>query len=91
MSIEEKIDELEAKGIRVCISPQYWYGEWYWYAGIYVGNERKIVWINSDNGLPDAAYSKYKDAFDAIIAYCDAGQSNTRQVRGCNQISRKKV
>ena len=75
--IIETINELERKGIRVCISPQCWYGKWNWYAGIYVGNDRRAIWIDSDNGLPKAAYETYEDAFNAIINYCKSKKLDT--------------
>lgn len=67
----KKIEELEAKGFRVCIYPQKWNNEWLWTGGVYIGDNTRAIWVNMDNGLPNAGYKTYKDAFDAVVNYCE--------------------
>ena len=67
----EIIKELESKGFRIVIIPQMWGDKWIWTAGVYIGDERKAEWIDSNNGLPKAGYLEYKEAFDAVVDYCN--------------------
>lgn len=64
------IEELEQKGFRICIVPQKWNKNWYWVSGVYIGDNIKAHWVDSNNGLPKAAYITYKEALDAAINYC---------------------
>jgi hypothetical protein len=62
-------DDLATKGIRIAIYPKYENKQWYWIAGIYVGDKYKGIWIDSNNGLPYAAYNSYNDAYKATIKF----------------------
>lgn len=68
----ETIKELEKKGYRVNIFPQMSEGNWFWTAGVYVGDNKRAIWIDSKNNLPFAMYMTYEDAFNAVIDYCNA-------------------
>lgn len=65
------ITEYEKKGFRIGIRPQRMNGAWYWIAGVNVGDVDKANWVDSNNGLPWAAYATYEEALDAAIKYCD--------------------
>lgn len=66
----EKIKELESKDFRIVVTPQMVDGKWLWLAGVYVGNERRAEWVDSNNGLPKAMYKEYEEAFNAVVSYC---------------------
>lgn len=66
----DTIEEFEKKGFRIGIFPQKINGKWLWTAGVYIGEETKANWVDSDNGLPRAGYNSYREAFDAVVNYC---------------------
>lgn len=68
----EKIKELEKKGFRIAIFPLMVKKEWYWIAGVYVGNESKAEWVDQKiEGTPKAGYLDYEEALTAAIDYCE--------------------
>lgn len=67
----EKIEELEQKGFRISIFPQRNYGQWHWSGGVYVGDSNKAEWVDTNNGLPRANYNSYREAFEAVVKYCE--------------------
>ena len=85
-SLIETINELESKGFRICINPTMLNNKWYWISGVYVNNDRKAIWVDSNNGLPKAAYNSYEDALSAAINYCNEGQK-----RSSTKISKQKL
>lgn len=74
----EVIEELEKKGFRVSVYPRCDRGEWYWAAGVYIGENTKAHWVNSENGLPHACYSGYREALEAVVNYCNNGKKNKK-------------
>lgn len=74
------IEDLEAQGYRVCVHPIRWSSKWYWTAGVYIGDNSKGTWIDSNNGLPRACYNTYREALDTVVKYCEE-ESNKRQRR----------
>lgn len=73
----EIIEKLEVLGFRVCIYPVYYQNKnWYWRAGVYIGNNTHGTWIDSDNGLPHATYVSYKEALKAIVDFVKKYKSN---------------
>lgn len=65
------IEHWESKNFRICIIPQFINKKWYWTTGVYVGEDSKANWVDSNNNLPRAAYVTYKEALDAAINYCN--------------------
>ena len=74
----EKIKDLEKKGFRINIFPQLSGGNWYWTAGVCIGDNKRAVWIDSKNNLAFAMYLTYEDAFNAVINYCNAPKRKTK-------------
>lgn len=68
-----RINYWELKGFRICIIPQQFNRKWYWVAGVYINDETKAYWVDTDNGLPKAAYLTYAEAFAAADNYCNNG------------------
>lgn len=66
-----RINYWELKGFRICIIPQQFNKQWLWTAGVYIDNETKANWVDSQNGLPKAAYQTYADAFAAADDFCN--------------------
>lgn len=71
MNVLEVIKELESKGFRISIFPQMQNGSWFWTAGVYIGNDKTAIWVDSNNGLPRAAYTTYEEAFNKVVDYCN--------------------
>lgn len=60
----ETIEHWESKGFRIAITPTKDNVGWYWVSGVYIGNEQRANWLKKH-------FSSYKEAFDAIIDYCN--------------------
>ena len=67
----QKIKELEEKGFRLCIYPQYSHGEWTWSAGVYIGDNKVAIWMPAKDGQPRTAYKEYEDAFNDLVSFCE--------------------
>ena len=73
------VEKWESKGFRFCLYPQKDGSNWYWTAGVYIGDERKAEWVDCNNGLPRAAYPSYKEAFKALVDYCENYKTRKRK------------
>lgn len=66
----EIIEKLEKAGFRLSIFPQKQKDAWFWVAGVYIGEDNRAHWVDTNNNLPFACYSSYKEAFLNTVNYC---------------------
>ena len=67
----EKIKELEDKGFRIGLYPTYEKNKHEWTACVRIGDDKRLTFIQGEEGCYNSSFNTKEKALEAIIKFCE--------------------